>query len=73
MNSEPLLVGRKQAAQMLGISVRALDYLIAGRKLTTRRIGSRVLLSVSELRRFASVDHPFTVVPNAQNALYGNP
>jgi hypothetical protein len=62
MNSEPLLVGRKQAAHMLGISVRALDYLIAGRKLTTRRIGSRVLLSVSELRRFASADHPFSVV-----------
>lgn len=68
MNSEPLLVGRKQAAQMLGISVRALDYLIAGRKLTTRRIGSRVLLSVSELRRFASVDHPFSVVPNGDGS-----
>ena len=62
MKSEPLLVGRKQAATMLSISVRALDYLIAGRKLTTRRIGSRVLIPVSDLRRFASADHPFSVV-----------
>jgi len=65
MNSEPLLVGRKQAAKMLGISVRALDYLVAGRKLTTRRIGSRVLIAVSELRRFASADHPYSVVSSS--------
>ena len=55
---EKLLVGRAEAADMLSISCRALDYLVANRKLTTRRIGSRVLIPVAELRRFSRSDHP---------------
>jgi hypothetical protein len=38
---------------MLSISQRALDYLIATRRLPTRRIGGRVLIPVSELRKYA--------------------
>ena len=57
----PLLVDRRTAAAMLSISTRALDYLIAGRKLTTRRIGSRVLVSTNELARFVRSDHPESV------------
>ena len=53
-----LLVGRREAADLLSISARALDYLVANRQLTTRRIGSRVLIPVSELQRFARADHP---------------
>lgn len=57
-NNQRLLVGRREAADLLSISARALDYLVANKQLTTRRIGSRVLIPVSELHRFARADHP---------------
>lgn len=57
-SSQRLLVGRKEAADMLSISARALDYLVANKQLTTRRIGSRVLIPVSDLQRFVRADHP---------------
>ena len=55
---EKLLVGRVEAAGMLSISCRALDYLVANKELTARRIGTRVLIAVSDLRRFSRGDHP---------------
>jgi excisionase family DNA binding protein len=54
---EKLLVSRGEAAQLLSISQRGLDYLIANRKLPTRRIGGRVLVPVADLRRYAGGDH----------------
>lgn len=51
------LASREEAAQMLSISQRALDYLIATRRLPTRRIGGRVLIAVYELRKYARADH----------------
>lgn len=53
-----LLVGRKDAAKMLSISERSVDYLLANQQLHARRIGSRVLIAVSELERYARSDHP---------------
>ena len=53
-----LLVSRYEAAQCLSISERALDYLVANKQISTRRIGSRVLIAVSELHRFIRQDHP---------------
>lgn len=53
-----LLVGRKEAARMLPISERSLDYLLANQQLHARRIGSRVLIAVTELERYARADHP---------------
>ncbi len=58
---EKLLVGRAEAASMLSISCRALDYLVANKQLLTRRIGARVLIPTSELRRFSRGDHPHPV------------
>ena len=55
---EKLLVGREEAAEMLSISRRSLDYLLAQKRLTFRRIGTRVLIPVSDLRRFSRADHP---------------
>ena len=55
---EKLLVGREEAAEMLSISRRSLDYLLAQKQLTFRRIGSRVLIPVADLRRFSRADHP---------------
>ena len=63
---EPLLLSRQVAAKMLSISVRALDYLVAGKQITTRRIGSRVLIPATEVRRMAREDHPFGVSSPAQ-------
>jgi excisionase family DNA binding protein len=53
-----LLVGRQEAAEMLSISRRALDYLVANKQLITRRIGARVLIPVADLRRFSRMSHP---------------
>ena len=53
-----LLVGREEAAVRLSLSVRSIDYLLADRQLKFRRIGGRVLIPISELERFARMDHP---------------
>jgi len=55
---EAILVGKKEAAQALGISLRSLDYLLARGELTARRIGRRCLLERRELERWARRDHP---------------
>jgi len=47
---------------MLSISQRALDYLIATRRLPTRRIAGRVLIPVFELRKYVRTDHPERIV-----------
>jgi excisionase family DNA binding protein len=52
-----LLVDRRDAAQYLSISQRSLDYLLANGELNVRRIGSRVLIPLSELQRYARTDH----------------
>lgn len=56
--AEKLLVGRDEAAEMLSISGRALDYLVAKKQLSARRIGTRVLIPLSDLRKFSGIDHP---------------
>ncbi|MDR3799703.1 MAG: hypothetical protein P4K93_16235 [Terracidiphilus sp.] len=53
-----LLVSREQAAGMLSISVRGVDYYIATKRLSTRRIANRVLIPIEEIRKFARSDHP---------------
>lgn len=55
---DKLLVGRQEAAELLSISQRALDYLVANKQLQVRRIGTRVLIPRSELHRFVRGDHP---------------
>jgi excisionase family DNA binding protein len=59
---DKLLVSRDEAAQLLSISQRGLDYLIANRRLPTRRIGGRVLIPVADLRKYARGDHPERIV-----------
>jgi hypothetical protein len=55
--SERLLYPRKEAAYKLGISLRSLDYLIAGQRIRTQRISKRVLIHARELERFARMNH----------------
>lgn len=52
-----LLYDRKTAARMLSISVRSLDYLIAAKRLDTRRIGKKVLITHRSLTQFAQANH----------------
>lgn len=59
---DKILVSREEAAQLLSISQRALDYLVANRRLPTRRIGGRVLISVADLQKYARTDHPERIV-----------
>jgi hypothetical protein len=58
MQQEPLLVNRKIAAQLLGISVRTLDYMISRREIAVKHIGARVLVPVRELHRISAVRKP---------------
>jgi hypothetical protein len=53
-----LLVSRKMAAEMLTISIRKVDYMIADGRLLTRKIDNRVLIPVEEIHKFARSDHP---------------
>ena len=55
---DKLLLSRREAAVLLSISQRSLDYLIANKILSVRRIGSRVLIPMRNLQRFACADHP---------------
>lgn len=59
---ERLFVARSEAAQMLSISCRALDYLIGKKQLNVRRIGSRVLIPMADLLQFCRSDHPARLV-----------
>ncbi len=54
---EKLLYSKADAAYALSLSKRSIDYLISGKKLETRRIGSRVLIPAESIRRFARANH----------------
>ena len=54
---EKVLYSQKDVAFALSISPRAVQYLIAGKKLKTRRFGYRVLIPRSEVLRLARQDN----------------
>lgn len=56
MNNTRLLYNRKEAAYQLSVSVRTIDYLIANKKLDTRRIGNRVLIPHASLVRVSQTN-----------------
>jgi excisionase family DNA binding protein len=55
---DKLLVSQDEAAQLLSISRRSVEYLVAAKKLSTRRLGTRTLIPIEDVRRFARSDHP---------------
>jgi excisionase family DNA binding protein len=55
---QPLAVGIAEAARLIGLSRRALEYRIAAGQLRCVRIGRRRVILLSELRRFLSRDWP---------------
>lgn len=52
-----LLHSKAEAAQMLNVSVRTIDNLIAFKELPVRRIRRRVLITHSALLNFVKGDH----------------
>lgn len=52
-----LLHSKVEAAQMLNVSVRTIDNLIAFKELPVRRIRRRVLITHSALLNFIKSDH----------------
>ena len=48
---EKLMYRRHEAAFALGLSVRAIDAMIADQRLTTRRFGRCVLIPATDVRR----------------------
>ena len=58
MQSEKFAVSRFEAAEMLSISLRTLDSLLARGELRGKRVGRRILFPLAELDRFLKRDHP---------------
>jgi hypothetical protein len=58
----PTLYWREDAAYQLSMSVRSLDYMIAGKKIATQRMGARILISHAELVRLATTAQIKSVV-----------
>lgn len=52
-----LLYTRKEASWAIGVSCRSLDYLIANKQLSFRKLGKKVMIPAGELARFARMDH----------------
>lgn len=53
-----LLVSREEAAEILSLSVRSIDYLLASKELPFRKIGTRTMIPSSALQSFARTNHP---------------
>ena len=65
----PLLVSRREAAEALSLSVRAVDYLIADGRLKARRIGGRVLIPYKTLSAFAERDQTTVIGEGKTSAI----
>jgi len=57
----PLLCSVAHAAEMLGISERAVAYLLARGELPRRKIARRTLIPVAAIAAFARADHPLAL------------
>lgn len=66
MNADKILYSRKEAAELLSISLASLQILIVRGELAVRRLGHRVLVPRTELERLAKRDVP-ELWPEKQN------
>ncbi len=53
---ETILVTRREAADLLRLSVRSIDFLISQGRLSSRKVGKRRLIPRAAVERFASHD-----------------
>jgi excisionase family DNA binding protein len=54
-----LLYGKEEAAALLSLSLRSLNYAIAAGLIRIIRKGRRVLIHRSEITRFSCLNHPY--------------
>lgn len=54
----PLLVTKKQAAALLGVSVRTIETLLTQKRLPPRKLGKRTLIPYSAVAQLARRDVP---------------
>jgi excisionase family DNA binding protein len=52
-----LAYSKNEAAQMLSVSLRTIDNLIAQKEITVRRIGRRVIVPATSITAFLRNDH----------------
>ena len=57
MSDTKILFSKKAAAEMLDLSIRTVDYLLASGELEYRKVGRKVLIPRRALTRFASGNH----------------
>ena len=69
---QKLLYAKKEAAAMLSISVRSLEYLIVRGELKVRRFGGRTLVHHKELERRAGRDVIENLVPQTRRVTTGD-
>ncbi len=53
----PILVSKQEAARLLRICLRTLDYYIARKEMPLRKLGKRSLIPRAALEQFARKDH----------------
>ena len=54
---ERLAVKRSEAAEMIGVSLRTFDTMLARKEIKGTRIGRRRVFRIEELQRFLMKDH----------------
>jgi hypothetical protein len=64
--AEPLLVSKRDAALMLGVSPRTVSNLMRAKSLPCRRIGRRSLIPVASIKNFIRHDHPMSPAPHSR-------
>jgi excisionase family DNA binding protein len=56
MDTTKLLYSKREAAQLLSLSLRMIDLLIKRKQIAVRRVGKRVLITLGSLEAFAGSD-----------------
>lgn len=54
---EPILLGKKETARVLGVCVRTIENLIVSKQLPARKLGRRTLIPYRAVVEFARHDH----------------
>ena len=62
-----MLHSRNEAAYLLCLSTRSLDYLIGKKELAVRRVGRKILVPHNELLKFARKDHDAVASDNTED------
>ncbi len=57
----PIALSKQEAADLLGVSLRTIDRLIALKELPIRRLGRRVLIPRNSVENLLRHDHPTQV------------